>query len=187
MTITPDQSDVLQMVDLSAVTGPGKQRIEIKVHGDIDSIYQIVNRYYLPWAEITPSGHKGNLDLNFSYDRTETVLGQPIIAGVTIKNSGNDSTPMAVAKLGIPAGFSVGREDFKNQLENGDIARYEIKNRFVVIYLQPLDGGSELSFDYQLTPEYPTTTQVPKCEVYDYYNPEKRAEFQPVKISVTEK
>ncbi|MFQ6055682.1 MAG: prenyltransferase/squalene oxidase repeat-containing protein, partial [Methanosarcinales archaeon] len=47
--ITPDNGDVLQIVDLKQYTEKGNNSVEIKVNGEGNLLYQIVGKYYVPW------------------------------------------------------------------------------------------------------------------------------------------
>ena len=87
---------------------------------------------------------------------------------------------MAIVDLGIPPGFDVGPTAFEVMQRNGQIAKFEATGNQVILYLRELSNMAPLKFDLSLRAKYPLRVQTPPSAVYEYYQPENRAEAKSV-------
>ena len=80
---------------------------------------------------------------------------------------------MMLAEIGLPPGAEVDRAS----LEAAAVSRYEIQPDRVVVYLWPQAGGA--TFDFLWSPRFPIEAKSAASVLYDYNNPESRAEVLP--------
>ncbi len=183
--ITPDQSDVLQLLDLKENTLKGNNEMQIEVKGKTSMMYQSVTRYYLPWTEI--ASETKPVEISLGFDRTSLKVDDTLKARVSVKYNGAQPTFMVLVTLGIAPGFTVDPESFADMLSKGKIDRYELTARQIRVYLGKMDPGQKFEFDYALKAKYPVKAKTPKSEVYEYYTPSNRAESKPVELEILQK
>jgi uncharacterized protein YfaS (alpha-2-macroglobulin family) len=181
--LTPDNADVLRQVDARSVVKPGKNTVSIKFTGQGSSLYQIVGKYYLPWAQVKELDAEA-LDIDLQYDRTTLAKDDMVTADVTVTNKLPATTSMIIVDLGIPPGFEVQAEDFENLIEQGTLQKYTLTGRQVICYVEKLTPQQVLRFSYRLRAKYPIRAQTPKSRVYEYYNTDRQAEAKPVAVVV---
>jgi uncharacterized protein YfaS (alpha-2-macroglobulin family) len=173
ITIAPDQSDVLQQIDLSAHLRGGANNITLADTTGSDSGYQIAFSYHTPQY---PAPANEPLGISIDYDRTDLTVGQTITATATIVNHMPATAPMILLDLPLPAGFSTDATEFENMVKAGQIAKYQITPRSVIVYLRALAPDQPMSLQYRLTATMPVKISVPAASVYEYYDPTRRAE-----------
>ncbi len=178
--LTPDQSDVLRIVDLKKYAAPGENMITLNSKGQISGMYQIVGSYYMPWGKNVKKAEPFKLHLN--YDRRELKVSDTINATCSLKNNQREMSPMVMVELGIPPGFSVYDDDFEKMLSAKLIDRYEMTGHQVILYVGNLNPGQVRSFSYHLTALFPIRAKSPATRVYEYYNQEKESFAAPVEI-----
>ncbi|MGA1870365.1 MAG: hypothetical protein ACMUJM_17635 [bacterium] len=186
MRITPIDSSVVRLIDLTPYTDAGDNNISITLIGEGNLLYQIVGTYFLPWPDVTlPTQPPLTIDL--SYDRTTLTVDDTILCTVTVTNTVPDSvTKIGMIDLGIPPGFRIFWEDFEEGIEKGTIFKYESTNRQLSLYLHPVSYGRPLTMSYRLQAKYPLKVSTPKSSAFDYYNPGIRDETKPVILTVTD-
>ena len=91
---------------------------------------------------------------------------------------------MVLVDLGIPPGFTVDDGDFAELVGSKIIGRYSMTGRQVMVYLERMEPRQVVTFSYQLKARFPIRAKTPKSVAYDYYNPERRSEAQPVEMQV---
>ncbi|MBI4614274.1 MAG: hypothetical protein HY720_11735 [Planctomycetes bacterium] len=183
--IDPDQADVMQLVDLGDATRIGENRLSIEVSGETNLMYQVVSRYYLPWADVPEE--KKPIAIELAYDRTKLAVSDTLACDVKVRYQGDSPTFMVIVTLGLPPGFVVDAGDFAELLGEKKIDRYELTPREVRIYLGAMEPGQEFAFRYHLSARYPLKAKTAKSEVYEYYTPENKDVADPVEIEVTER
>ena len=85
---------------------------------------------------------------------------------------------------GIPPGFAVDAGAFEHLIESGMIAKYELTSNQCILYVRNIQPKKTLHFQYQLRARYPIRAKAPASHVYEYYNPQNKAQTQPVEIVV---
>ncbi|MFG0284782.1 MAG: alpha-2-macroglobulin family protein [Phycisphaerales bacterium JB039] len=174
LVVEPDQSDVMQMIDLTgAMDGPGA--ITLIDHSGAATAWQIVMRHH----ELKAPAPEGPLTIDLTYDRRDVRVGEWLGAVATIENTSAQPVPMAILDLPIPAGYAIDTEALDAHVERGAIARYEITPRQAIIYLRQLRPGAPLRLDYRLRALAPGEVQAPGATISEYYNPEVRATSEP--------
>jgi prenyltransferase beta subunit len=180
--VTPDQADVLQLVDFHKMTKKGANSVEIEVEGETNAMFQIVGRYYRPWSVVEERPEP--LEIQVTYDATTISKDELLKANARIRYNGKTPTFMILVDLGIPPGFIVDESSFKKLVEEKVIERYSTTSRQVTLYFGAVRPGQEVAFKYALQPKYPIKAKTPKSTAYEYYSPDRRGESRPVEIEV---
>lgn len=176
--LTPENSDVVWQVDCRAQVKPGANQVSLRFNGEGTTLYQVVSRYYLPWKTLSPPPQPA-LSVKVDYDRARLATNDEVTSTVTVRNNTPATAGMVIVDLGIAPGFTVNTEDFDKLVQAGTIQKFTPTGRQVIVYLEKLAPRQVLAFSYRLTARFPIKAQTPVTTVYEYYNPENRAEAQP--------
>jgi len=194
--VTAENYDVVQMVSFDDVSSRVENRVQIRVEGQGNLMYQVAGSYYLPWADVPPMvPEQEPITIDVEYDRTELAVNDTVKVTVTVAlNEPGGMAEWVLVDLGVPPGFQVLAEDL-DALVAGDadrpadyagprIKRYELTGRQVLVYVEGLNGGAPLAFHYRLRARYPIVAQTPASRVYDYYNPDVAGIQEPQVVRV---
>lgn len=187
LKITPDQADVMQLVDFKDVTKTGANTLDVEVTGEGNLMYQVVARHYLPWSEVREEERAEPITFKIDYDRTQLKKDDMLTCNVSMKYNLQVGTFMVIADLGIPAGFDVVPDAFEKMLGEKRISKYTLTGRQITLYFDEIKPNEEVKFSYQLKPKYPIKVKTPESTCYEYYNPDNKARTKPVELEVTEK
>jgi uncharacterized protein YfaS (alpha-2-macroglobulin family) len=191
--ITKDNNDLLHMVDLKAYTHGGAHRVGLSFAGKGSMQYQIVGRYYLPWARRAEAGVRDPLTIDVSYDRTRLTQDEVATAKVRVQNNTPATAKMIMVDLGIPPGFEAAGEDFAAFVEStrnkngGKLEKYTITAKQVILYFDGLNARQRIEFSYKLRAKFPVRAQTFSSRVYEYYNPTVEDKTKPVEMTVVAK
>jgi uncharacterized protein YfaS (alpha-2-macroglobulin family) len=183
-------SDVLRLVDLGAqtVVGDNPVRIEIETAEGSSYMYQIVHRYYVPWADSgqgQPS--QGPLSIDVSYDKTTLAVDDTVQVTVTITNNVPGSVQkMVLADIGLPPAFDLVTAELSAAVESGSLQRYEVAGRQLVLYIEAIGAQEPYIITYQLVAKYPMNGMSGEAEVHPYYEPSKSSQQPSTELEVTE-
>ena len=186
-TISVDDSnaDVVQQVSFEAVSG-GDNRLEISVDGDRSLQYQAITEYYLPWdAAQTAPEEAEPLRVAVTYDRTELPVNEMVNVQAEVELLAQGTAGTVLVDLGIPPGFSPVTADLDALVDEGQVDRYELTGRQIILYLTNVKSGDVQTFDYRLQAKFPIRAQTPSSQAYDYYAPDQRVTDAPQRIVVT--
>ena len=75
-------------------------------------------------------------------------------------------------------------EYFQGLKDEGVIEKYSINGRQVTLCFREINPERPVEFSYELKAKFPVKAKTPKATAYQYYEPEIRAETQPVEIEV---
>jgi hypothetical protein len=103
---------------------------------------------------------------------------------VTVKNNTGNMVNMAIVDLGIPPGFDVDTSAFDAMQQNGQVAKFDVTGNQVILYLRKLSESAPFQFSYSLRAKYPLRVQTPPSAVYEYYQPQNRAQSKPVELQM---
>ena len=159
--------------------------VALETAGKGSPCYQIVARHYLPWPEkrVAPAG-KEPIEIAVAYDTTTVKKDDLLKCRVTIRYNREGAAQMTLVDLGIPPGFQLQTETFESLKERGVIERYSVTGRQVIVYFREIPGNRPVEFEYQLKAKFPVRAKTPVSTVYQYYEPEVRAEAAPVVLTV---
>jgi uncharacterized protein YfaS (alpha-2-macroglobulin family) len=167
--LSGDDSDVLQIVDVTNLAISGRNTVELEVNGESRPAYQVVARYYVPWARV-PEKTTDEIDIDVRYSQLKVVKGGIVDVSASIKSI--HGVKMAMVDLGVPPGFRVDTEGLESLKSKGIIDRYELTHRQLILYLRDLRPGRSINIHYKLRALYPVRATVPASKAYDYYNPD---------------
>jgi hypothetical protein len=185
--ITADDSDVMRQVSLAELLKPGDNDIQLQYQGEGSLLYQIAERHYLPW-QAAPRPRPGMEPLALTVDYDKTTLAQDDTATVTvkIKNRTDRTAEMPLIDVGVPPGFSVVSDKLDAAVKAGTISKYTVAARQVIVYMEKLTPGQEVTLTYQVRARFPIKAKTPLSKAYPYYNPERVVVSRPVEITVTQ-
>jgi 5-hydroxyisourate hydrolase-like protein (transthyretin family) len=192
--ITEDNFDVVQLVSFTDRPVHGENKLRIGVEGKGNLMYQISTRYYLPWDKLPASAPEASLmDIVVGYDRTELAVNDVVNVSVRVELQ-EGAARQAIVDLGIPPGFDVLSEDLGDLVaRHSDLppdyagtkfSRFDLTGRQIIVYLEGLQAGQPLEFEYRIRARYPIRAQTPPSTAYDYYNPGMSAFSAPAAIEV---
>src|SRR5262249_17254050 len=125
--ITPDDNDVMRQVNLAEALKPGDNAITLQYDGKGSLLYQIVDRYYLPWERVpVPPVAFQPLTIDVNYDKT--TLAQDDTATVTVKihNTTDRIAEMPLVDVGVPPGFTVVPDKLDAAVTAKTISKYTV-------------------------------------------------------------
>jgi hypothetical protein len=182
--LTPENNDIMRLLDLKEHTIKGENRVKIQFDGEGSALYQIVGRFYLPWND-KPVDEEEPMSIEISYDKTELVKDDILTANVVVTNNRPARANMVIVDLGIPPGFEVEAGDLAELVGDEVISRFNLTGRQIIIYLEYVDQKQPVEFFYRLKAKFPVKAKTPKSTVYEYYNPDVKDEALPEEITVT--
>lgn len=185
--IRPENSDVLQMVDLRAGLKPGKNTVTVAAKGGANTMYQAVGRWYLPWRDAGETKGAEPMTLSVTYDRTSLQTEDIVTAKVSLTLHESRPVFQTIVDLGIPPGFEVDASGLEALRKRKLIDKYTLTGRQITLYIQDLQPAKPLTFSYALKARLPVKAKAPKSTAWQYYTPGKRAEAAPVELVVTKR
>ena len=193
LQITKENNDLLHLVDLKPYTHVGAHKINLSFSGRGSMQYQIVGRYYVPWARVAENGRREPLSINLTYDRTRLAQDETVTARIRVQNNTAAKAKMVMIDLGIPPGFEPTGEDFAELVDmtrgkaGGKIEKYTITAKQVMLYLDGLNPRQVAEFTFRLRAKFPVRAQTFPSRVYEYYNPSAGDTTKPAVLFVTAK
>ena len=182
------------VLDLSRFVVAGANRVEVRRAGaSARAAAQVVASYYVPWPSSAADGTLSSprsarsLRLAVSFDRTSAGVGDEIVCRVEAERVGHRGYGMLLAEIGLPPGADVDRASLERAMKSSgwEFGHYDILPDRLVVYLWPRAGGSK--FDFTFRPRFGLRAKSAPSQVYDYYNPEARADLPPTGFVVAEK
>ncbi|MDE2713662.1 MAG: MG2 domain-containing protein [Verrucomicrobiota bacterium] len=181
--ITAETSDVFRLISLRHLVKEGDNTVALEPSGEGNLAYQIVAVHYLPWQE-EPLPENQPLTIDVTYDAKTLKVDDTLGVKVKLEYHRNDVADMTLVDLGIPPGFAVMPEYFQGLKDEGIIEKYSMNGRQVTLYFREISSEQPIEFSYELKAKFPVKAKTPKSTAYQYYEPEIRAEAQPVEIEV---
>ena len=119
-----------------------------------------------------PNSEKADLLLNTSISNTQPGMGETVRMTIAVKNRKDTLQPMAIAKIGIPAGLSLQPWQLKELMEQKRAAYYEIFDNYLVLYWMGFAPKETKTIQLDLKAEIPGKYKAKASNVYLYYTPE---------------
>ena len=92
---------------------------------------------------------------------------------------------MVVLDVAVPTGFDPVRESIDAAvMSSAKIKRYEVAARKVIFYIEDMQPGETVSFDFKAKALYPVKAKGAASQAYSYYKPEWKGEALGEEISV---
>ncbi len=191
LRVTPEVYDVVQGLSLNTI-GNGLGTLTLAGSGTGEVLVQVTASWYLPWEWVPASvPEETPLSIIVTYDRTALQVEDTVQVEVHVRLK-EGLVNAALIDLGLPPGFTLVADDLQQRIAQDEglpagqtrITRYELTGRQLLVYLQDLQAGQEVTFSYRLKARFPLRATIPAARVYDYYNPTSAAELPPQTIEV---
>ncbi len=182
IAVAAGNDDVVQQVVLDNVAP--ESILSLAVSGDRELQYQVISDYYLPWEKALAAVQK-SLRISVSYDRSELAVDEMVGVRANLELLGDHTAGTVIVDLGLPPGFTPVTGDLDKLVTSGQIDRYELTGRQMLLYVTGMANEQVHTFEYRLQAHYPAVVQTPGSQVYDYYTPERRASAPPQRVTVT--
>ncbi len=138
-----------------------------KKEGAVPYNLELSYNTYLP-----PTNPDAELKLKTTLKSSETTVGETVRMDIEIINTKSVLQPMAIAKIGIPAGLSIQPWQLKEFMEKNKCAYYEIFDNYLVFYWMGFAPNETKTLGLDLKAEIPGTYKAKASTVYLYYTPE---------------
>jgi TonB-dependent SusC/RagA subfamily outer membrane receptor len=119
-----------------------------------------------------PNSEKAELELHTNIKTNQTKVGETVRMEIAVTNTKAMLQPMAIAKIGIPAGLSVQPWQLKEIMEKNQAAYYEIFDNYLVFYWMGFAPNETKTINLDLKAEVPGAYKGKASNVYLYYMPE---------------
>ena len=170
ITFTMNDTETMGDSSLPALVQEGKNVFGVQYKeqgGSIPYNLQVSYNTFTP-----PNSEKAELTLFTQLAATQTKVGETIRMDISVRNNKSLLQPMAVAKIGIPAGLSVQPWQLKEILEKNQVAYYEIFDNYLVLYWMGFAPNETKTIKLDLKAEIPGTYKGKASNTWLYYTPE---------------
>jgi TonB-dependent SusC/RagA subfamily outer membrane receptor len=120
------------------------------------------------------SSEKAALSLKTILQRDHARVGETVRMDIAVTNTRDMLQPMAIAKVGIPAGLSVQPWQLKELMEKNEFSYYEIFDNYLVFYWMGFAVGETKTIHLDLKADVPGVYKAKASSVYLYYTPEQK-------------
>jgi len=133
-----------------------------------------------------PNSDKAVLKLSTTLKTNETKVGETVRMEIIVTNTNASLQPMAIAKIGIPAGLAAQPWQLKELMEKNQAAYYEIFDNYLVFYWMGFASNETKTINLDLKAEVPGTYKGKASNTYLYYTPEYKHWNDGVEITIKE-
>jgi TonB-dependent SusC/RagA subfamily outer membrane receptor len=119
-----------------------------------------------------PNSEKADLLLHTALADSQPRVGATVRLTITVTNRRDTLQPMAIAKIGIPAGLSLQPWQLKELADQHQFAYDEIFDNYLVLYWMGFAPKETKEIRLDLKAEIPGNYQAKASNVYLYYTPE---------------
>jgi len=133
-----------------------------------------------------PNSTKASLKLSTKLLTSQTKVGETVRMEIEVGNGKDILQPMAIAKIGIPAGLSTQPWQLKEMMEKNQVAYYEIFDNYLVLYWMGFAVNETKKINLDLKAEIPGTYKAKASNTYLYYTPEYKHWNDGVDVEVKE-
>ncbi|MGK4004529.1 MG2 domain-containing protein [Sorangium sp. So ce1036] len=173
VSLRDDQADVMTTVDLTHLAATGDHEITLSFAGEGKLSYNLVSRHNLPWTAVQGDGG-GPLAVSVSYDKTELYVNDTVTASVEVQNTTQSAQNMILVTVGLPPGFQLLTEDLQQYIAAGQLSRFEMTGKQLILYVKELPAGGAATFNYRLQATMPVKAEDGGAEVHPYYQPDQQ-------------
>lgn len=131
-----------------------------------------------------PNSAKAELTLTTKLAATQTRVGETMRMDIGVTNTKSLLQPMAIAKIGIPAGLSVQPWQLKELKEKGHMAYYELFDNYLVFYFMGFAAGETKTISFDLKADIAGTYKGKASNTYLYYTPEYKNWNEGVEVTI---
>ena len=161
---------VTELAQVSKMVQEGGNRFEVQYTNKDKAVPYSMEVSY---STLTPpTSEKAELKLATTLAAGSARPGETVRMDISVTNTKGQLQPMAVAKIGIPAGLAAQPWQLKEIMEKNQAAYYEIFDNYLVFYWMGFAPGETKTISLDLKAEVPGTYTAKASNVYLYYTPE---------------
>jgi hypothetical protein len=159
--------------------------IELRSLGKGNLVFQVYMSQYLPWSPENRTQSK-ELTLNVTYSTLNLKVDDTLTATLDLVYTGGaKELKMVLVQLKAPVGFSFVTDSLERLVADHVISMYELGPGEAQVYIQNVEQGIPISFEYQLLCNKPVKASIQGVQAFDMYNPQVKTEILPVDIVAT--
>ncbi len=121
-----------------------------------------------------PNSEKAALHITSTINNKNPKIGETVRLQIAVQNKEDILQPMAIAKIGIPAGLIIQPWQLKEMMEKKEFAYYEIFDNYLVIYWMGFKQNETKVINLDLKATIEGTYKAKASNVYLYYTPEHK-------------
>ncbi len=183
IALTRENGDLVQEIDITEHVAAGDNTVTLSFAGQGEPTYRVTRRSFVP---ALPPPASGPFELTVVPSTTEPSVGEPVELDVTARYTGPGQRDQVIVQLGRAPGFSPRIEDLEALVASGAIARYDVRESDVTLYLMGLRSMEARALRVGFLPTLAVAAQAPGAAIYAYYEPTLRADLAPIDFVVTE-
>jgi alpha-2-macroglobulin-like protein len=119
-----------------------------------------------------PNSTKASLQINTTLNATTTKIGETVRMQIAVENKESILQPMAIAKIGIPAGLTLQPWQLKELMEQNKVAYYELFDNYLVFYWMGFAPNETKTINLDLKANIQGNYKAKASNTYLYYTPE---------------
>jgi alpha-2-macroglobulin-like protein len=119
-----------------------------------------------------PNSEKAALQISTILNNTTAKIGETVRMQIEVQNKDNILQPMAIAKIGIPAGLTLQPWQLKEIAEKNQVAYYEMFDNYLVFYWMGFAPNETKTINLDLKVDIQGTYKAKASNIYLYYTPE---------------
>lgn len=123
-------------------------------------------------TDLPSNSEKAELALQTKLDRWKAKVGETVRLTVEVTNKRAGRQPMALTKIGIPAGLNFQHWQLKELMDKNQVSYYELFDNYLVLYWTEMDANEKKTIHLDLKADVPGTYKGRASNVYLYYTPE---------------
>jgi CD109 antigen len=168
--LNQENYDVLQTIEV-----PVDAAIRVSAQGKGEAVVQSVVRFNIPEPEEAEQVIK--ISVNYGTDQVEVDDLVRVSVGLAFDPPIPMTAEMIVLDISVPTGFAPVNETLDQVVQTEPLVkRYETAGRKVIFYVEGLEAGGSIDFDFQVKALYPVRSQPTASSAYSYYNQSLRGE-----------
>jgi alpha-2-macroglobulin-like protein len=157
-----------------SITGciEGKNNFSVKYIDEKETIpynFEVAYNTFTP-----PNSEKASLHITTTINNKSPKIGETVRMQIAVQNKENILQPMAIAKIGIPAGLIIQPWQLKEMMEKNEFAYYEIFDNYLVIYWMGCKQNETKIINLDLKATIEGTYKAKASNTYLYYTPEHK-------------
>ncbi|MCE3282707.1 MAG: TonB-dependent receptor plug, partial [Chitinophagaceae bacterium] len=131
-----------------------------------------------------PNSEKAALKISTTLGNAQPRTGETVRMQVDVTNEQSALQPMAIAKIGIPAGLSAQPWQLKEIMEKNQASYYEIFDNYLVFYWMGFAPKETKTINLDLKAEIPGKYKGKASNCYLYYTPEHKHWNEGIEVEV---
>jgi hypothetical protein len=119
-----------------------------------------------------PNNERAELQLRTHLSNNRVAIGETVRMEIEVTNQKAILQPMAIAKIGIPAGLSLQPWQLKEIIEKNEATYYEIFDNYLVFYWMGFAPNETKKIALDLKADIPGNYKAKASTTFLYYTPE---------------